>query len=147
MVQIDYDQRLVEIRLANLSNLLRETKLSQKALAEKTGVTQAVVSQYMRRQRPLGRVYCRKIEQALNLPQGGMDHENMQIPLEPLPATVPQMTLAQARILDGLSPLQLAVVDTFAKAARSKAVTDAWCADLISRIVTLQSKAAETGPA
>lgn len=139
MTANDYDKRLIEIRIANLRALLNKRQMTQTELAMHVGVTQAVVSQYLRLHRPLGRVFCGRVELALGLPHGGMDHENMQIPLAPMLSTsVPAM---QTPAVDtaGLSSLHLAVMDTFAKTVRSGSITDEYCVELISSLLLIRA--------
>lgn len=132
MPKNEYDQRLVGIRVDNLRALMKERGLTQSNLASMVGVTQGVVNHYVTGRKPLGRSFCGKVELALGLPQGGMDHINIRTPQGPLPAAYQPVNMAS------LSSLQRAAVDVFIRAAASGNVTDEYCAEVIARFVPLQ---------
>lgn len=130
----DYDQLLVKVRVENLRSLLTARGMSQSDLAHSVGVTQATVSHYLTGRAELRRHFCKKVELAYGLPMGSMDHQGLTIPPSPIPSTSPPQVN-----LDGLSPIQLAVLDAFSKAARTGALDDQACAELIGRFVSIQS--------
>jgi transcriptional regulator with XRE-family HTH domain len=129
----DYDQLLVKVRVENLRALLAARGMSQLDLAHSVGVTQATVSHYLTGRAELRRHFCKKVELAYGLPMGSMDHKGLTIP----PAPIPSANLRQVN-LEGLSPIQLAVLDAFSKAARTGALDDLACAELIGRFVSIQ---------
>lgn len=126
----DYDQQLVKVRVENLRALLRTRNLSQNDLAVSVGVTQAAVSHYLNGRAELGRHFCKKVEVTYGLPQGGLDHKDLTIPPAPM-----QPVYAQQVSVDGLSPIHIAVIDAFSKAARTGAINDEACVELIGRFV------------
>lgn len=128
----DYDEQLVRVRVANLRALMRTRNLSQNDLALSVGVTQAAVSHYLNGRAELGRHFCKKVEVAFGLPQGGLDHKDLTIPPAPM-----QPAFALQVSVDGLSPIHVAVIDAFSKAARTGAINDEACVELIGRFVSL----------
>ncbi len=126
----DYDQQLVIVRVANLRALLRSRNLSQNDVALSVGVTQAAVNHYLNGRAELGRHFCKKVEVAYGLPQGGLDHKDLTIPPAPM-----QPVYAHQVSVDGLSPIHIAVIDAFSKAARTGAINDEACVELIGRFV------------
>lgn len=128
-----YDKQLADVRLANLRAILEQRNLTQAEFADMVGLSAGAVSQYTTLRAPVGRSFCRKVETALGLPEGAMDHVNMKVPVEPIPAMLPSTSHA------GLSPLHLAVIDVFSKAAIRGVIKDAYCLELMQNLISMQA--------
>ena len=138
MEHADYDEKLSELRLTNLTALMTSRQLNQRGVAEAVGVTPATISQYLNKVMPLGRTFCKKLEKSFELPQGSMDKVDMKFPLPASKPVTQGMVLSipsLATDIEGLSALQLAVIEAFAKAAKAGAVDDTACLALIARFL------------
>lgn len=133
MPPLDYDQKLQRTRVANLRRLMEEHGLSQHDVACRLGISQSAVSQYLHSRRLMGRPFASRVETVFSLQAGCLDQEDMQShPGGERAAMGPVLTPG---ILDGLTAIQLAVIEAFANAARAGSMTDEACAELLTRLV------------
>lgn len=125
------------IRYANLKRL-RENAASLKDFAERAGLSIAYASQLTKSEpgKNLGDELARKIEARLELEQGWLDKVHgepntsvAEATVRPAPAAGPS---ADCTSLEGLSPIQVALVTTAIKLCRSNALPDKACLALLT---------------
>jgi hypothetical protein len=127
-----------EVRINNLL-LLKDKYGSFTALRDAIGMSSSQFSQIkrylenpaMKGTRGLGEQLSRRIEQTLSLPRGWLDAPQSLADFPPAAASAGNKTPAPAVATEGLSHLQLAVIDTATKLMRAKLIPDSECLKLL----------------
>lgn len=131
---------LREIRLANLTALLRKHQMTQSAFARRIGVSSSAIGQYVTGHRALGRAFCARIEAELCMPAGCMDFPGMVQAAVEVPPMAEGPAKQQKPNGRPEAPIHTAVVDAFWATVRSGGMTDADCAGLLVQLIGMRSR-------
>lgn len=144
----EMNKALAEKRRVNLTRLIKGTGQTQYLVAQKIGMSQAGISQYMTGRLHLTRDTCQRIERALGIPDGALDQQTgvehlldtvLDGPRDRAPVPRARPTDVKQVVIQTENPLHYAVIDSLTKLLKAGKIGDEECAQMIGRFTLLRT--------